>query len=89
MVGGDRQPFDGHPVRGHEPAVRQQLAGVVEDDRAVAEQVPALLGVGGDDVRGRPSAGCVGDWWAHMAHLHVGGAGPFGSVWTDHALAVT
>jgi len=38
----------GAAVRLHAAAVGQQLAGVLEDDDAVAEQAPALLGVARD-----------------------------------------
>jgi hypothetical protein len=35
-------------------AIREELAGVVEDDDTVAEQRPALLGVRGDHRGGPP-----------------------------------
>ena len=40
------------PVGCDDPAVGQQLAGVLEHDDAVAQQAPALLRVGGHDVSG-------------------------------------
>ena len=39
-------------MRSDHNAVGKQLTGVVEQDDAVAEKAPALLGVGGDGVRG-------------------------------------
>jgi hypothetical protein len=39
-------------VRVDHAPVREDLAGVVEDDDAVAEQVPALLRMTGDGERG-------------------------------------
>jgi hypothetical protein len=65
-------------VRGKDVAVGKDRAAVVEDDDAVAQQAPALFGMGGPDVgaagvggdRGR-TAGIV---VAHGNHV------PFGSV---------
>jgi hypothetical protein len=42
------------PVRRDYLAVRQQVAGVLEEDEAVAQQTPALLRVGGYDMGGLP-----------------------------------
>jgi hypothetical protein len=56
---------------GDRAAVGQELAGVVEDDDAVAQQAPSLPGVAGDGA-GRVTAGSVGGaggWWGHMARL--------------------
>jgi len=41
-------------VRWNRAAIRQEFTGVLEDDDTVAEQAPALFGVGGHDARGRP-----------------------------------
>ena len=49
QLGRDDSPA---PVGGDDAAVGQQLAGVLEEEDAVAEQAPALLRVAGDRVRG-------------------------------------
>jgi hypothetical protein len=43
----------------HAP-VREQLTGVFEQDDAVTQQAPALLGVAGHDMRGLPIDGLCG-----------------------------
>ena len=48
-------PFGGTAA----PAVREQRTMVVEDERAIAQQGPALAGLLGD-VAGGPPVGCVG-----------------------------
>jgi hypothetical protein len=50
LSGGDRPPDAGRTVRRNRAAVRQQLAGVVEEDDAVAQKAPPLLRVEGDGV---------------------------------------
>ena len=45
---GGRGVWRGAAVRFDQTSVREQLAGVLEDDHAVAEQAPALLRVAGD-----------------------------------------
>ena len=48
---GGNGPSDvNQPVRRNRAAIGQELARVVEEDDAVAQQVPPLLGVEGDDV---------------------------------------
>jgi hypothetical protein len=44
---------------GDGPTVGEELAGVVEQDDAVAQQAPSLLGMGGDGVRGL-AVGAIG-----------------------------
>jgi hypothetical protein len=79
--GSSRRPYDTptggkRPVRDDRAAVGQQLAGVVEDNHAVAQQTPALFRVGGDDarsgvvpcVRRRTNRVVV----AHVVHLDQG-----------------
>jgi hypothetical protein len=46
-------------LREHHPTVREQLTQVVEEDHAVAQEAPSLLGVGGNDV-GRLAVGAIG-----------------------------
>lgn len=74
--GGDHEAVGGRPVRGDHPAVGEQLTGVVEDDRTVAEQAPALLGVGGHHVRGGglgpPAGRLVGTHGAPPCRISVG-----------------
>jgi hypothetical protein len=41
-------------VGGDDPTVGQQFARVVEEDDAVAQQAPALLGMSGHDASGLP-----------------------------------
>src|SRR6516164_8629381 len=48
VLGGGRPGGGSWPVRGDRAAVGQELAGVVEDDDAVAQQAPSLPGVAGD-----------------------------------------
>jgi hypothetical protein len=48
LSGGDQRPDADRMVRGDRAAVGQEFAGVVEEDDAVAEQAPPLLGVEGD-----------------------------------------
>jgi hypothetical protein len=59
-------------VRGDRSAAGQQLAGVVEDDHAVAQQAPPLLGVAGNGAGGL-AVSSVG-WWARRpvwTHVHL------------------
>jgi hypothetical protein len=50
-------------------AVRRQLTGVIEDHYAVAEEAPALFGVGRDDAGGRMVLGVrCGAWRAVLTH---------------------
>jgi hypothetical protein len=56
-------------VRWDHATVRQEFAGVVEEDDAVAQQAPSLLGVGGDGVRGVPVDG-VGRWAVRSVAAH-------------------
>jgi hypothetical protein len=51
----------GGTLREHHPTVREQLAEVVEEDHAVAQEAPPLLGVGGDGV-GRLAVRAIGRW---------------------------
>lgn len=62
MPGGAAVRLDGAPVG-------EQLAGVVEDDDAVTQSAPPLLGVCVDDTR-YVSAGLVSCWalWLVIAH---------------------
>ena len=53
----------GRVARRDHPAVGQDLAGVVEDDHSVAEQVPALLGVAGDGMGGAAVRAVSGWAW--------------------------
>jgi hypothetical protein len=48
LSGGDRAPDAGRAVWRNGAAIWQELAGVVEEDDAVAQQAPPLLGVEGD-----------------------------------------
>jgi hypothetical protein len=41
-------------MRGDDLAAGKQLTSVVEEDDAVAQQTPALFGMGGHDARGFP-----------------------------------
>ena len=70
--GGDRPLEVNQLVWRNRAAVGQELAGVVEDDDAVAQQAPPLLGVEGDGAGrvtvGR-SAGGHGGRWGHIARL--------------------
>ena len=54
MAGQHRPPCprDRGTARRDHPAVRKDLAGVLEEHHAVAEQAPALLRMAGDDLRG-------------------------------------
>jgi hypothetical protein len=56
-------------VRRDDAAVRQEFPRVVEDDDAVAQQAPSLLGMGGDGVRGVPVDG-VGRWTVRSVVAH-------------------
>jgi hypothetical protein len=51
----------GGTLREHHPTVRKQLSEVVEEDHAVAQETPSLLGVGGNGV-GRLAVGAIGCW---------------------------
>jgi len=51
-VGGGR-------LREHHPTVREQLTQIVEEDHAVAQEAPSLLGVGGRGV-GRLAVRAIG-----------------------------
>jgi hypothetical protein len=60
-------------MRWDHPPVGQQLAGVLEQHHAVAEQAPALVRVGGDDAGGFPATcvrggarGLVGTHWEYL-----------------------
>src|SRR5262249_36752648 len=48
LSSGDRPPDAGGVVREDRAAAGQELTGVVEEDHAVAEPAPPLLGVAGD-----------------------------------------
>jgi len=50
-------------------AVRQQLAGVLEHDHAVAEQAPPLLRVASDDTGSIPIDG-LGAWTRGLVLTH-------------------
>jgi len=52
ISGRNGQPAARGPARRNHPTIGQQLAGVLEEDHAVAQQAPPLLGVGGDAVGG-------------------------------------
>ena len=69
-------------MRRDDAAVRQQLTGVVEHDDPVAQQDPALLGVGGQDagrvVVGRLSRGAFGLVRAHLGLLRYCSVGALG-----------
>jgi hypothetical protein len=43
----------------HHPTIREQLSEVVEEDHAVAQKAPSLLGVGGNGVS-RLAVGAIG-----------------------------
>src|SRR6516162_9887067 len=61
------------PIRDRrELAVREQRTTVVEDQCAVAQQGPALAGVGGD-VAGGPPVDRVGGWAYRVVGAHDGG----------------
>jgi len=57
-------------VRRHDAAVRQQFSGVLEDDDAVAQQAPALLGVAGDDAGGVVVGGVRGRTGGKVHAVH-------------------
>jgi len=49
----------GGRLREHHPTVREQLTQIVEEDHAVAQEAPSLLGVGGLGV-GRLAVRAIG-----------------------------
>jgi hypothetical protein len=49
VSGGDGPVGVNHPVRRNRATIGQEFARVVEDDDAVAQQAPPLLGAEGDD----------------------------------------
>jgi hypothetical protein len=64
-------------VVGHGPAVGEQLTVVVEQDDAIAEEAPALLGVAADHSSEVTSlTRGVGAGWYVVAHAH---SHPFGA----------
>jgi hypothetical protein len=74
--GRDGQSDVGRAVRRNYPTVGQELARVVEEDHAVAQEAPPLVGVEGDGVGG-VAVGAVSWWargpvWTHCAPLGVG-----------------
>jgi hypothetical protein len=73
--GGDGPSDVNQPVRRNRATVGQELARVVEEDDAVAQQAPPLLGVEGDGV-GRVTVRAVswrawGLMWTHCSPLEI------------------
>ena len=73
--GGNGPSGVNQPVRGNRATVGQELARVVEEDDAVAQQAPPLLGMEGDDP-GRVTVRAVswrtwGLMWAHFSPLGI------------------
>lgn len=59
-------------LRRDDAPVREQIAGIIEADDAVAQQAPALLRVTRDDVRGvAVGRVCGRAGWAVRAHRRV------------------
>jgi hypothetical protein len=74
LLSGGNGPSDvNQPVWGNRATVGQELARVVEEDDAVAQQAPPLLGMEGDDA-GRVTVRAV-SW---RTQIHIPTIGPFG-----------
>jgi hypothetical protein len=70
-------------VRSDGTPVREELAGVLEDDHPVAEATPTLLGEGSGDMGGIPVDGIgVRATWVVLAGHHFSGAVMFGDIST-------
>jgi hypothetical protein len=76
LLSGGNGPSDvNQPVWGNRATVGQELARVVEEDDAVAQQAPPLLRMEGDDA-GRVTVRAVsrrtwGLMWAHCSPLEI------------------
>lgn len=74
LRGGGEDVRGGSAVGFYAATVRQQLAGVLENDHAVAEKAPSLLGVAGDDAGG-VMIDRVGAWTGGLVLTHYGVSG--------------
>ena len=92
LPGGELVDFSGRhalldvnrPARRNRAAVRQQLARVVEQDDAVAEQAPSLLGVTGDGA-GRVTVVAVSRRTRGLVRAHRWPRGQFAAARTGRA----
>jgi len=75
---------------GDDLAVGKQLTRVVKEDDAVAQQTPALFGMGGHDARGFPVVGfrrgAGGLMWAHGSLRKARHEGNFRNISSLNAL---